>query len=334
MERFRLDTLARRVRDTFRAGAGRYGLDPRAVEARYILNWGGFVNASFVIEDGRQSYHLKLADDEWSQDNLRRWQALGERLTRLYRAPRILDWVEIPRTPFAGLLFEFIPGRPVDWDARPDLRPELLALLAGLHADQELAAAIADLDEQPVGSDTCGDYFISVYIDRFDEDLQAAAGDLPPFVSLDLLDWMMGETRELEGLARDLPAFQQPAVSPVHGDLWASNVLVTDSGAWYVIDWDDLALGDPALDYSIVLGPLWRAGRLTSEQAAALLPPGDPALRERFAVCQRALLLDGVIDSLADWVEVQFAPQHLEAVRAEKERVHRESLERYRALYA
>ena len=158
------------------------------------------------------------------------------------------------------------------------------------------------------------------------------APNLPPFVSLDLLDWMMGETRELEGLARDLPAFHQPAGSPTHGDLWPSNVLVTGGGEWYIIDWDDLALGDPALEYSILLGPLWRQGKMSQAEIEGLLPD-NPDFRQRFNLCLRALVLDEVIDTLADWVESDFAPDHQVKVRAEKERIHRDSLNLYRELY-
>ena len=329
MARSSLAALARRTTDYFRKHAQRYGLDPNAVEARYILNWGGFVNASFQITDGERSYHLKLADDEEALESLDRWRALSDLLSARYRAPRMVDWVKIPRMPFEGLLFEYFPGRQADLAAQPELLRALIDLLGRLHTDGALMNALRALgDEVP----TCAEYFLSVYIDRFDEDLRVVAGDLPPFVSLDLLSWMMGETRELEGLARDLPEFQFPASAPAHGDLWPSNILVDDQGDWRIIDWDDLGFGDPALEFSILIGPLWRQGGLSLEQAVAYLPD-DPALRRRFDLCLRALVLDEVIDSLADWVEAGFAPDHQAEVRAEKERVHREALVLYHRLY-
>lgn len=328
MPRTALAALTRRVTEYFRRHAAQYDLDPQALEARYILNWGGFVNASFFLSDGRKTYHLKLADDDEMQARLARWKFLSSTLAEKYRAPRVLDWIKIPRTPFAGLLCESLPGQPASLATQPRVLDGVLNLLARLHADRDLAAALASINGEP---STCADYFLSVYIDRFDEDLLVIAGDLPPFVPLSLLDWMMGETRELEGLARDLPAFQETAGSPTHGDLSQSNILVTPDESFSIIDWDDLALGDPALEYSLLLGPLWRGGHLSLAEIERLLPP-ESAFRQRFDLCRRALILDQVIDPLADWVESAFAPAHQSDLRPEKERVHREALAFYKEL--
>ena len=323
-----LDELTPRVVDWFRMHARQFGLNPASIEARYILNWGGYVNASFHITDGSNSYHLKLTDEDWSLALLEKWRDVHAFLSARYHAPRMLDWVEIPSTGFAGPVFEQIQGKPADLPAQPQILQGVMDLVARLHADEELVETLGKGEEPP---QTYGDYFISVYIERFDEDLQSVAGDLPPFVSLDLLDWMMGETRKLEGMARELPAFHQPALSPTHGDLWASNILVTGDADFTIIDWDDLSLGDPALEYGILLGPFWRSGLRSMSELEQLLPAGE-ALRERFRVCLRAFLLDQVIDTLADWVESTFAPEHQEQVRAQKETRHRESLALYQEL--
>lgn len=331
MPRMSLATLTSRVISTFRKNAARYGLQPDVLEARYIFNWGGFVNASFHLTDGKTSYHLKLADDEDDQEQLARWRLLDPLLSSRYRAPKFLEWVKIPRTPFQGALFEYIPGKPADLARQPAVLRGVLDLLARLHADRELSAQLQQLDGPP---ETCTDAFLDLYIDRLDGDLLGIVQDLPPFVSLDLLSWMMGETRELEGLARDLPVFQYPASAPVHRDLWSSNILVGENGDFHVIDWDDLSLGDPALDYSILLGPLWREGALSSEAIVNLLPQQvDAGFRERFQVYLRAFLLDEVIDTLADWVEAEFVPESIQQVRAQKGQFFRESLERYQQVF-
>lgn len=326
-ERIPLDQLTRRVSRYFQRKAGDYGLNPAAVEARYILNWGGFVNASFTITDGQQAYHLKLADEEDVLDGLARWRELRGLLEARYHAPPMIDWIRLRGTGFAGPLFNHIEGRPADLASQPALLLAVLDTLARLHNDSELSSALAEN-----GVSTCAEFFLDTYIDRFDEDLLIVAPNLPPFVSLPTLDWIMGETRELEGLVRDSAAFQHPAGVPTHGDLWASNILLAEDGQWTIIDWDDLALGDPALEYSILLGPLWQTGAQSTADLANLLPP-DLALRERFRVCLRAFLLDQVIDSLADWVESGFAPEHQAFVQAEKERKHKTALAQYQALF-
>jgi hypothetical protein len=324
-----LDDLTRRVTAYFRSRAADFGLQAASLEARYILNWGGFVNASFTLTDGAAAYHLKLADDAEMQDRLALWYDLNEILSGQYRAPRILDWIEIPDTPYAGLLFPHLPGEPADLTTQPDVLAGVLDLLARLHADSGVVQFLAG-DEVDLPS--CADYFRGVYIERFDEDLQIVAAGLPPFVPPALLDWMLAETRALEHLALSDPAFQHPAASPTHSDLWHSNILVAEDGGWHIIDWDDLTLGDPALEYSILLGRLWQTAARTRAQIDDLLPPGED-LRRRFDLCLRAFVLDQVIDTLADWVESDFAPQHQLHVRQEKERAHREALELYRRLY-
>ena len=333
MSRTSLDRLTRQVVRYFKTCAAQYGLRPEAISARYILNWGGFVNASFTVGDGERFVHLKLADEEDSLRRLERWRALHEVLEARYRAPQMLGWAAIEKTPFEGPVFEFLPGKNADFSANPALLAQVLDLLTRLHGDQELAARLAEWDGE---AETCTDYFLDTYIERFDEDLSIVVGDLPEFVPLKTVDWMQGETRHLEALTRETPAFALPAASPTHGDLWPNNILVSAAGDWRIVDWDDLALGDPALEYSIVLSQIWDETAERDPSGANLLPvavPADAALKERLAVCLRAHLLDQVIDSLADYVEADFAPEHQAQVKAEKQRIHQAALEKYRRIY-
>lgn len=328
-----LSTLTALVMRYFRSHARKYDLNPAALSVRYILNWGGFVNASFAVQDEKRAYHLKLADADDTIASLDRWYGLRNILQARYRAPTIVDWIEIDDTPCEGLLFDFFEGRKADFRANPSLHRQVLDLVGHLHADQELADILTRLDGPP---GDCADYFMSTYIDRFDEDLLSVVRDLPSFVSLSTLDWMQGETRHLESLARELPAFTLPANAPTHGDLWENNVLVNDRGEWIIIDWDDLSLGDPALEYSILISMLWRQNPEHDLSGASLLPAGlqlDSALKDRLAVCMRAFLLDEVIDSLADYVESEYSPAHRDQVQEEKKRIHMAALEKYRQIY-
>lgn len=348
MTRISLDTLQQRVSWYFRESAEKYSLQPTSLEARYIFNWGGFVNATFAVTDGQRSYHLKLTDDEESQESLEKWQRLHAYLTAQYRAPAMLDWVSIPRTDFEGPLFAFINGQGAALDRQPEVLAGVLDLVGRLHGDRGLAETLAGEDPAEAAAPcqaapcqagdelpTCAEAFLDDFVTRYDEDLFGIAGNLPPFVPLERLDWMMGEAREMEALARETSAFQQPARWPIHGDLNANNVLVTPDGSWHVIDWDDLTLGDPAMDYAHLLGPL--VDQYGGPEGLERLLPDtseDDTLRERFRICLRAHYLDMVIDPLADWVEADFAPQIQEKVRADKEQAHRAGLERYQQYYS
>ena len=337
-ENLSLEEMQARVVRYFRACARRYGLQKDSLAVRYILNWGGFVNASFTIEDGQRAYHLKLANLEDTIPSLERWMDLREPLEKHYRAPKIVDWVEIEGTPLQGLLFEHFAGSKADFLADPGLHRQVLELITRLHADRRMAEALVEMDGPP-GS--CADYFISTYIDRFDEDLLVVVRDLPDFVSLQTLDWMQGETRHMESIVRERSCFALPADSPTHGDLWENNVLVNAAGDWVVLDWDDLALGDPALEYGILLSKIWRQaveprGDKRALDVSSLLPAeaqANRALHERLDVCLQAYVLDGVIDTLADYVECEFAPDHQEQVKAEKKKAHLAALDLYKRMY-
>jgi hypothetical protein len=86
------------------------------------------------------------------------------------------------------------------------------------------------------------------------------------------------------------------------------------------------------LDYSILLGTMWREGMLSQEEVEQRLPK-DSTFRERFKLYQRALVLDQVIDALADWVESDFTPEYQAEVRSVKESIHCEAFELYNQLY-
>ena len=110
---------------------------------------------------------------------------------------------------------------------------------------------------------------------------------------------MVEETDRLAALASTSTAFAQPGGAPIHGDLQANNLLLTNQGEWFLLDWDDLTLGDPALDFALLLAPplsawqddLWRD----------YLPGREAGFVERMALYGRARLLDWVIDVLAEY---------------------------------
>src|SRR5262249_32893580 len=95
---------------------------------------------------------------------------------------------------------------------------------------------------------------------------------------------------------------------------------------WWLVDWDDLQLGDPAIDLAILLAPQLNRG----EAVQHLLGERDRAFMKRFAVGARAVLLDEVIDPLADWSMADQAPSGVEALRREKWERHRSALRQFR----
>jgi hypothetical protein len=67
----------------------------------------------------------------------------------------------------------------------------------------------------------------------FTGDLETVATSQLPFISSTLLSWMQGETVRLHEVASRLPAFQNPAIEAVHGDLNEGNILVTAKD-WFI----------------------------------------------------------------------------------------------------
>lgn len=314
------------VHDSLAARAAELGLDADALRVEYVLNWGGFVNRSFRVTDGRTRLHLKLACEPEIRDALRRFWGFREMMAARYHAPGPLAWVGVPGTAYAGVLTPWIDGAPpAALDER--LAAKVVRCVDRLHRDREMAARL------PAARETCADVYLGTYHRRFGEDLGFVSPDPPPFVSPELLEWIRGEAAALEAAVRATPAFAAPADAPTHGDLWLDNLLVTPRGEWYVLDWDDLALGDPALDWCMLFGPARGDLRPATERALPPAVTADAAVRERLALYARASLLDWMLDPLSDWIGATEAPEHIGEVRAEKERIHRAALAAYRARY-
>ena len=293
-----------------------------------MLNWGGFVNASFRVTDGERSVHVKLANEPARQAALGRWRSLREPLEAHYHAPPMLAWVELADAGCAGPVFERLPGEsPAALDAA--LLGAVVDVVRALHADRALAGRLRVQGVRPPRR--CADTYVATYHRRFVADLGYVAAGRPPFVSDDRLAWMRAEVAALARLVRATPAFRLPADSPVHADLWVNNLVVAPDGRWWLLDWDDLTLGDPALDVATLTGPTM--ARLEGPGVEAGAAGLDDAARARLAVYARAALLDWVIDPLADWLAAEAVPERLEEVRGVKQRVHEDALALYLARF-
>jgi hypothetical protein len=320
------------VRSHFADRAADFGLDPAALEVAYVPSRGGFVNHSFRVGDGRTRYHLKLADTPATRAALRRWRELDEAL-RPYRAPPVLDWVELGDA--GGLLFPVVPGStPRLTDAVVDA---VVECLRGLWRDDGLAARLTRASPGPGGTPpsspaTAARCYRNGYHDRFTEDLAAIRAARPPFVDAGTLELMEREAEALAEAVAAHPSFRVEVAGPVHGDLWLDNLLWEGPSSWHILDWDELGIGDPAADLAMLLGPT--PGDLRPLKGLdRVRDRAAPDVVERLPLLGRASLLDWVIDPLADWIEADTAPEIADAVRAQKERVHREALALYEGLY-
>lgn len=314
------------------------GLEAGRIEARSIWNPGGFVNLSFLLTDGNRRFHVKLAPADRA-DGLRRWVAAGDLLAREYAAPRIVDTISqemIPGYPF-GLVTEYVDGRPMaDAPDAERIVPEVMRTISRLHRDRRIAGLVGRRAgaDRPRGR-TYAEAFMDMYISRFEEDLETVLEGraLLGFVAREAFEWFRGEIERLREAAERSPLFAGQARDVAHQDLNWHNVLTDGSGGFWIIDWDDLtADGDAAADYSVFLWPLrhtpsWPALRET----AAALAGGETA--ERMRLYERANLFDEVIDSLADYVEAERAPDFREAAQSRARAVHERAYPLYRQWY-
>ncbi len=289
------------------------------------MNLGGFVNFSLSVSDGSARYHLKLTRDLDSIASLQRWLTVHDVLEERYRAPRVIQWIDFSEIGFAGLLFQHLDASSVSFSSSPVLVEQLIELADRLHNDEDIRSRIKGSGS----GKTYLDHFVETYIDRFTADLEiAAAGELP-FVSPALLAWMQEETDRLRETASRMQPFEHPAVEAIHGDMGEGNVLVTANG-WFVIDWNDLTIGDPAVDFAILLWPMVWEG---SQWREFFKSGTEKGFAERIEFCFRAQLLDEVIDPLADYIESRAVPSKQAAVQRVKRKRHEEARGKYRSIW-
>ncbi len=320
--------LAQLIKDHFDGLAPRYGLEGSATSVEHLSHAGSIQRRSLTISDGEIKYHLKLAYSPDHIDKLRKWYGLNQALHERYRAPLIVDWIDIPDTGFSGLLCEHVAGQPADLGASSRLTREIVDLASRLHGDEEMRATLLPLT--PDG--TCGDYFNSVWIRRFKEDLAIIEAQPPAFVTGETLHWMREESLSIERMVAGMEAFSPKASSPVHGDLWSDNILVADDGRWRIVDWDDIALGDPALEFAVLLEPILEQNPEASLKDLLPYTP-DAGFSRRLEVCLRAQRLYRAIEAPAEYIEAVAVGAGTDGLRDDKRAQHLEAVSAYRNRY-
>ena len=307
------------------AGSKRYGLDGGALRLEPFAHSAVEATRSFTARDRDHAVHVKLWHTE-RQTVRDRWLAVHEVLESRHNAPRVIDTVDLPRVYATGLIFEQIDG------VRPTGRESTKRLLGSalrLHADEELAGRIGS----PKGSTTVGQYFEDLHIRNLYKDISIIRDTTrAPIVEDHLLTWMEHETRELRRTAQSSAAFEAQARWPTHGDLYEGNTLLTDAGVLYVLDWDDLALGDPVADYIIVLRkPARRDPDFDWRDLG--VEATDDGFGERMRFYARASLLYNVVDGLAEHLGLDASNPLLAATSAEKREAFENGLALYRERY-
>ncbi len=259
-------------------------------------NHTGAGKLSFAVTVGGDRLWAKVAanrDEDWP---LTTWSRVAELLAERHAAPPLLDTLAVDgRT---TLLFPFIDAPVATRGTLQGRYDEARAILTGLHGD----AALADLLGPPT---TTAASFRAVWLERFVADLAIIEG----YVAQDLYAYLADEVEALGVLIDELDG---PVDSPVHGDPWHENFLLPPERLW-LLDWEDLAVGDPAVDDAIL-----------RHDALGTHPrhwPDDPVS----AVARRALMLDEVVDVAADWVE-----NSNPVVRGQKEAAYLAGLELFR----
>jgi hypothetical protein len=310
------------VTEFFQRQASAFRLDASALRVSYVLNWGGFVNHSFQVSDGRTRLHLKLATSKAAQNALRRWHQHSATLQQ-YHAPPVLRWIDL--TGASGLVFPHMDG--ITPPLSDDVVREVTNVLDRLHHDRDLRAAL-----MPNTRPTAADTYFDIYHARFVGDLELIRASRPRFVTEAVLEFMEHEVSFLAERVRSSVEFQEPLDTPIHGDLWLNNILWETRDSWHLLDWDDMCIGDPAIDIAMLTGPTPDA--LAPLKGVEQLPIAlSDSQRQRLLLYGRASLLDWIIDPIADWIEAAAAPALASESRPEKERIHRQALEVYGPLF-
>jgi thiamine kinase-like enzyme len=323
-----------RVKEWTEANSQSLGLSSSKIEAKYIWNPGGFVNQSYCITDGQTIRHLKLSQEQ-KATGLKQWVKISGHLTNNYKAPRLIREIAQEITPgySYGLVFDFIEGKPLSSISDPlPVIEKVLKSLHQLHVDTEIRMAVAS---------EAKDYnyaaaFTEEYITRFEEDLQIIRAEkhLLDFVTEDTLDWFDTEVEALRIMVSQHPSFQRKATDIVHNDINWQNVLVDDSNDFWIIDWDDLTVfGDAAMDYSVLLWPIYKS-KAWGYCRDLVIDLAGHAILERMEFYFRAKLLDDVIDVLADYVDAEHVPELKEMAQKRAKEIHLRAYPEYLSLYA
>jgi len=227
----------------------------------------------FDVRVGDRRLWATVASGPEEEHALARWARVAGILAERHGAPPVVEALDIAG--HTALLLPHLDARPADRSALRARYDEADDLLAGLHADTELAQLLG-------GPSTTAACFRSVWLERFVTELARVEG----YVAKDLHSFLADE---VDALAELVDRLDHPVHSTVHGDPRHERWLVAADRLW-LLDWDAVAVGDPVVDDAVL-----RIDALGSDPHHW---PDEP----RYAVARRALLLGAVVDGAAAWV--------------------------------
>ena len=324
-QRMPIDDLSSVLSGHIASRPGRYRLHHNLLRVDPFSHSAVETCRSFTARDDNHAVHVKLWHTE-RQATRDRWLAVHDILESRHDAPRVLDTVDLPEVDATGLIFEHIEGVRPTGSAATD---RLLRSARRLHADEELAERLG-FSKEPT---TVADYFENLHVRMLEKDISIIRAARPnSMVDGPLLAWMEHETGELSRSVRNSTAFEIEARWPTHGDLYEGNTLLTDDGRWYVFDWDDLTLGDPAADYIIVLRHSARQDPDFDWRSYGV-EATDDGFGERMRFYARAALLYVVVDGLAEHLGLDASNPLLSDISREKREAFETGLAMYRERY-
>ena len=286
----------RRVRDALVAALG----PDTHVEHR--ANHTGVGKLSFAVTVGGRRLWAKVAADEDADWPLTTWSRVADVLAERHAAPPVLDVLAIDgRT---ALLFPFI-------DAAVATRATAPGAVRRGAVGPDRAARGRGPGRPPRAADHHRRLLaqgLARAVRRRSRHHRGLRRQGPARLPADEVEALGALIEELDGAVD----------APVHGDPWHENFLVAPERLW-LLDWEDLAVGDPAVDDAIL-----RRDALGTDPRHW---PGDPVSQ----VARRALMLDSVVDIAADWVEAALLTGGDPLVHRQKEAAYLAGLEFYRS---
>jgi aminoglycoside phosphotransferase (APT) family kinase protein len=195
----------------------------------------GFSSSVFRTEDGAC---LKVAKRAEAAHRLAYAFAVGDAVAPFVdvAVPRAIRWLPATEAqPHGGVLCGWIEGTQLSAAADPE---SVAAFIRDLHAvDTAVLRGIAEP-------------YARWRVRRLDQAREGLAA-VSALVGAEITRWV---GRVLGDLADDLRTL--PGAPIVHGDFWHENLLARGSRLTAVLDWEEAAVGDPAID----LAGLWYLG--------------------------------------------------------------------------